>query len=123
MHNLIDKGTDSPNLFLIMSGSFWFAILICSVIGLFKPNYVEPILLIQLIYKSLYSIYYAIGFNSFKFAPYGYVFCFFLPWIIILVIFFSIRLFKKYRLLRPFVNAISGQANSDQIVAVTNSTT
>ena len=100
----MNKGTESVNLFLIMTGSFWFAILICSFIGIFKANYMEPILLIQLIYKSLYSIYYAIGFNSFKFAPYGYVFCCFLPWIILLIIFFSIRVFEEYRKLKPFVN-------------------
>jgi hypothetical protein len=57
----------------------------------------EPIMLIQLIYKSLYSIYYAIEFNSYNFRPYGYVFCFFLPWIFILLIFFSIKIFKKLR--------------------------
>jgi hypothetical protein len=96
-HRFIYEGTETVNLFLIMSGSFWFAILACSIIGLFRPDYMEPILLVQLIYKSLYSIYFAIVFNSFKFAPYGYVFCFFLPWIIILVIYFSIRLFKKFR--------------------------
>ena len=93
----IYEGTETVNLFLIMAGSFWFAILACSIIGLFQPDYMEPILLIQLIYKSLYSIYFAIVFNSFKFAPYGYVFCSFLPWIIMLIIYFSIRLFKKFR--------------------------
>ena len=97
-----------------MAGSFWFAILVCSLIGLFKPSYMEPIFLIQLIYKSLYSIYYAIGFNSFKFAPYGYVFCFFLPWILVLVIYFSIKLFKKYRKTNVTPTLLNGNSQEDQ---------
>ena len=85
------EGTSQANLFLIVAGSFWFGILICSFIGIFRPSYMEPIVMVQLIYKSLYSIYFAVVWNSYKFAPYGYIFCFFLPWILVIGVYLTLR--------------------------------
>ena len=85
------EGTSQANLFLIITGSFWFGILICSFIGIFRPSYMEPIVWVQLIYKSLYSIYFAVVWNNYKFGPYGYIFCFFLPWILVIGVYLTLR--------------------------------
>jgi len=47
------KYPDSPGLRTIL-GSLWTAILICSVIGLFYPLSMSPLLLLQVIYKTLW---------------------------------------------------------------------
>jgi hypothetical protein len=47
------KYPDSPGLRTIL-GSLWTAILICSAIGLFYPVSMSPLLLIQVIYKTLW---------------------------------------------------------------------
>ena len=41
-------------------GSFWLAILLTSVLGLFFPERMIPVLLIQLIYKSSWLLVYAL---------------------------------------------------------------
>lgn len=87
------EGTTEVNLALVLAGCYWYAIMILSAIGAFKPSYMEPIVILQLIYKFLYVIYYAAGYNQFKFAPYGYIFCFFIPWIVLILIYLSLRLF------------------------------
>jgi hypothetical protein len=51
----------------------------------------EPIVWVQLIYKSLYSIYFAVVWNNYKFGPYGYIFCFFLPWILVIGVYLTLR--------------------------------
>jgi len=85
------EGTSQANLFLIVTGSFWFGILICSFIGIFLPSYMEPIILVQLIYKSLYSIYFAVVWNNYNFRPYGIIFCFNLPWILVAGVYLTLR--------------------------------
>ncbi|MBN1461745.1 MAG: hypothetical protein JXA57_19620 [Armatimonadetes bacterium] len=47
------KYPDSPGPRTIL-GALWTAILICSVLGLFYPVSMAPILLVQVIYKSLW---------------------------------------------------------------------
>jgi hypothetical protein len=47
------KYPDSPGLRTIL-GSMWTAIFICSAIGLFYPFSMSPLLLLQLIYKTLW---------------------------------------------------------------------
>ena len=47
------KWPDSPGPRTIL-GSVWSAILLCSVIGLFHPVSMAPVLLVQVIYKSLW---------------------------------------------------------------------
>ncbi|MEM7010520.1 MAG: hypothetical protein AAF585_03450 [Verrucomicrobiota bacterium] len=49
--------TDTPLRILV--GSFWTAILICSIIGLFRPNQMVGILFLQVIYKSLFLAFFA----------------------------------------------------------------
>lgn len=91
------EGTQKTNLFLILSSSFWWSILICSIIGLFKPNYMEPVIIIQIIYKTLYNIYVAIVINEYSFSPYGYVFSFNWPMILIIGVYLVLRCIKKYK--------------------------
>ncbi len=43
-----------PNGSMKIIGSFWIAIGIVSVLGLFNPVRISPILIIQIIYKGLY---------------------------------------------------------------------
>ena len=90
------EGTSDVNLFLVMTGSYWYAIMVLSAIGVFKPNYMEPIVILQLIYKSLYAIYFASGYNSYKFGPYGYIFWFFIPWVLIISVYLILKLFLIY---------------------------
>jgi len=47
-----DVATESNSSYI--TGSFWTAITICSILGLFFPYSFSPILIIQIIYKSLY---------------------------------------------------------------------
>ncbi len=42
--------------FRLLVGSLWTAILIASIAGLWKPGYFAPIILAQIIYKSLWLI-------------------------------------------------------------------
>ena len=41
-----------------LTGSLWTAILVCSILGLFQPILFSPLLLLQLIYKTLWLIVY-----------------------------------------------------------------
>jgi hypothetical protein len=43
-----------------ITGSLWTAILACSVTGLFSPVIFAPILFLQVIYKSLWIIFYVL---------------------------------------------------------------
>jgi hypothetical protein len=49
------KVTESEGLRLLV-GSLWFAILVASILGLFKPAFFAPLLLVQIIYKSLWLL-------------------------------------------------------------------
>lgn len=49
----LGKYPDSPGLRTIL-GSLWTAILICSAIGIFYPLSMSPLLLVQVIYKTLW---------------------------------------------------------------------
>jgi hypothetical protein len=95
--NDFEGKSSQVNLFLIITGSFWFAILICSFIGVFRPSYMEPIVIIQIIYKSLYSIYFAANLTYYKFQPYGGIFCFFLPWIVVIGVYLTLRAISIYK--------------------------
>ena len=44
----------------VLVGSLWFAILVLSVLGLFQPLRYSPVLLLQLIYKSLWLAVYVV---------------------------------------------------------------
>ena len=90
------EGTEKVNLFAIMAGSYWYAILILSAFGIYNPVYMEPIVYLQLIYKFLYSIYYLIGFNQYKIEPYGYICFFFIFWIFIICIYVLLKLIIFY---------------------------
>jgi hypothetical protein len=43
-----------------ITGSLWTAILVCSIAGLFNPVVFAPILLLQVIYKSVWIIFYVL---------------------------------------------------------------
>jgi len=43
-----------------LTGSLWTAILVCSIAGLFYPVIFAPILLLQVIYKSVWIIFYVL---------------------------------------------------------------
>lgn len=43
-----------------MTGSLWTGILVCSIMGLFYPIIFAPILLLQVIYKTLWLIFYVL---------------------------------------------------------------
>ena len=49
----LGKYPDSPGPRTIL-GALWTAILVCSVIGLFHPTAMSPVLLVQVIYKTLW---------------------------------------------------------------------
>ncbi len=51
-HLFGDLATDSNSSYI--TGSFWTAITICSMLGLIFPYNFSPVLVIQIIYKSLY---------------------------------------------------------------------
>jgi hypothetical protein len=53
------KFAESAGLRTIL-GSLWTAILVCSIAGLFFPMVMSPILILQVIYKSLWVIVYAV---------------------------------------------------------------
>ncbi len=84
------EGTSQANLFLIIIGSIglasWFTRLLA-----FFDRCEEPIVMVQLIYKSLYAIYFAVVWNNYKFGPYGIIFCFFLPWILVIGVYLTLR--------------------------------
>jgi hypothetical protein len=44
----------------MLVGSLWFAILVLSVLGLLQPLRYSPVLLLQLIYKSVWLAFYAV---------------------------------------------------------------
>ena len=46
-------GTQDPAIFG-MTGSIWFAIGIASILGLFQPNLLKSVFLLQMIYKSIW---------------------------------------------------------------------
>lgn len=46
--------------FRIILGSLWMAVLICSLAGIFFPNAMSPILLLQVIYKALWLLFFAV---------------------------------------------------------------
>lgn len=50
-----DKFVESEGIRTIL-GSLWTAILICSVVGIFFPVTMAPLLLVQVIYKSLWMV-------------------------------------------------------------------
>ncbi|MEM8919161.1 MAG: hypothetical protein AAGE37_09905 [Pseudomonadota bacterium] len=49
------KVEESPGLRLLV-GSLWFAILLASVAGLYAPRFFAPVVLIQIVYKSLWLL-------------------------------------------------------------------
>ncbi len=109
------EGTTQANLFLVLAGSYWFAILICSFVGIFRPSYMEPIVMIQIIYKSLYSIYFAVVLTKYKFRPYGYIFCFFLPWILLIGIYLILRAISVYKKRKNKLITPTNEKNSEEI--------
>ncbi|MEM1294495.1 MAG: hypothetical protein AAGH89_03960 [Verrucomicrobiota bacterium] len=68
---------DSPLRLLV--GALWFGILVCSVIGLFRPNQMVAILILQVVYKATFLVLYIVpvwrtdGFHS---VPAGITICF-----------------------------------------------
>ncbi len=57
-HNISERffGFD-PIALQVLVGSLWSAILICSIAGLFFPKFFIPLLIVQIIYKSLFLIF------------------------------------------------------------------
>jgi hypothetical protein len=53
------KVTESAGLRL-MVGSMWFAILVASLAGLIWPSFFAPVLIIQVIYKSLWLVIFVV---------------------------------------------------------------
>lgn len=45
------SGKDSPGPAMAMTGAFWLAICLLSIVGLFFPVRMAPVLLLQLLYK------------------------------------------------------------------------
>jgi len=43
-----------------LTGSLWTAILLCSIAGLFRPIVFAPILLLQVIYKTIWLLFYVL---------------------------------------------------------------
>jgi hypothetical protein len=50
------SGSLSPNHTVVITGSFWIAIAVCSALGLRNPLAWSPVLFIQLLYKGLWLI-------------------------------------------------------------------
>ncbi len=44
----------------VMTGSLWTGILVCSILGLFNPIVFAPILLLQVVYKTLWLFFYVL---------------------------------------------------------------
>lgn len=51
--NNMFPGTQDPAMFG-MTGSIWFAIGIASVLGLFRPNLMKSVFVLQMVYKSIW---------------------------------------------------------------------
>ena len=70
-----------------ITGSLWTAILVCSIAGLFQPVIFVPVLLLQVIYKSVWLVFYVAprlsNADSRKEIPWGIATCF-----LIIVIFY-----------------------------------
>ncbi|MBX3479778.1 MAG: hypothetical protein KF842_05220 [Caulobacter sp.] len=67
------KVADSPGL-RSLAGSLWAAILLCSLLGLAQPRLFVGILLLQVIYKSLYLALFIgplVRARGWRAAPYG----------------------------------------------------
>lgn len=84
--------SDKVNQFVLLAGSYWLAILICSVIGLLYPFYMEPIIIVQITYKALYTIQYFIHINETKTRPHGVMVICFSIWIILISAYFITKL-------------------------------
>ncbi len=55
-----DEGRmDESQGWRVLVGSLWTAILVLSVLGLFAPERYAPVLLLQLVYKSIWLLVYA----------------------------------------------------------------
>ncbi len=65
-------------------GALWAAILVLSVLGLFFPYQMSPVLLLQLIYKSLWLLVAALP-AALRQEPYPkYMAAFFILWVLVL---------------------------------------
>jgi hypothetical protein len=53
---IVFSGTTEPNIPMGIVGSFWLTIALLSVVGLFSPVRFSIVLLLQLIYKSLWLL-------------------------------------------------------------------
>jgi hypothetical protein len=92
------NGGGGVNMFVVMVSSFWLSILICSLIGICfsLEEYMEPVLLVQIVYKLAFVVYFFKSnqdSNEFKkLATF-----LFLPSIIINSLYFLLKLYDTYK--------------------------
>ena len=94
----IYSDTEKFNQFAAISGSFWLAILFLSIYGVYDSKYMEPLVFLQLIYKSLFVIYFARNYETHtkKGIPYVVIFYCFISWIVLISGYIILKAYVKY---------------------------
>lgn len=87
-----DKESKKINHFVSITGSFWYAILICSAIGLAFPMYMEPIVIVQILYKTLYMIMFLIHRKDAQIRPHYVIFICNKIWILVILAYLITKL-------------------------------
>jgi hypothetical protein len=87
-----DKESKKVNHFVLITGSYWYAILICSAIGLAFPMYMEPVVIIQILYKTLYVIVFLVHRKDANFRPHVVIFISFTVWICVIMAYLITKL-------------------------------
>ena len=90
--------TENVNLFAVIAGSFWLAILLLSIYGVYDSKYMEPLVYLQLIYKSLFVIYFARNFekNNRREGPFVIIFYLFIIWMVMISGYIISKVYVKY---------------------------
>ena len=97
---VVFQGMANSDAALAVTGSFWLAIAILSVVGIFFPIQMSAVLLVQLLYKGMWLLFFALPAylnGRSQSVPAG-IALFFTVWVVVLpiVIPFSV-LFTRYK--------------------------
>jgi hypothetical protein len=90
---------DDFNGFMIIACSFWLAIMICSLIGVMLKleEYMEPIMLIQIVYKSSFICYYCFNQHRAQVKQYKVFVIMFVPFVTMHAFYFALKLYVMHK--------------------------
>jgi hypothetical protein len=91
--------TKDVNLFAVIAGSYWLAIMFLSIYGVYDSKYMEPLVYLQLVYKSLFVIYVVRNYEETKKRedPYLIIFYLFIVWIVMISGYIFSKTLIKYK--------------------------